>query len=97
MRGPEDMCPAVVRRPAPQKQPADLGFLSWGGVDSNHRRTDYESANREGADLQQLLNVLVRSIPMSISVPTHWHRFVYGLRPFCGFRMYADSASILLR
>jgi hypothetical protein len=34
----------------------------WGGLDSNQRPTDYESGNREGADLQEFLNVLVRGI-----------------------------------
>jgi hypothetical protein len=34
----------------------------WGGLDSNQRPTDYESENKEGADLQEFLNLLVRSI-----------------------------------
>jgi hypothetical protein len=34
----------------------------WGGEDSNLRPTDYESGNWEGADLRELLNVLVRRI-----------------------------------
>ena len=34
----------------------------WGGLDSNQRPTDYESANWEAADLQEFLNVLVRGI-----------------------------------
>jgi hypothetical protein len=40
----------------------DQWFLSWGGEDLNLRPTDYESANREGADLEEFLNLLVRSI-----------------------------------
>jgi hypothetical protein len=34
----------------------------WGGEDSNLRPTDYESGNKEGADLQEFLNLLVKSI-----------------------------------
>ena len=40
-----------------------LRVSEWGGLDSNQRPTDYESGNREGADLQEFLNLLVRSIP----------------------------------
>jgi hypothetical protein len=40
-----------------------LGFYLWGGVDSNHRPADYEFATRQAADLQELLDLLVRSIP----------------------------------
>jgi hypothetical protein len=43
-------------------QPLDQRFRSWGGVDSNHRPTDYESGSWGGADLQEFLNILVRSI-----------------------------------
>jgi hypothetical protein len=50
---------AQVRRP---DQPFDQPFCPWGGLDSNQRPTDYESANREGADLEEFLNLLVRSI-----------------------------------
>jgi hypothetical protein len=43
-------------------QPRDLRLQTWGGQDSNLRPTDYESGSWEGADLQEFLNVLVRSI-----------------------------------
>ena len=39
-----------------------LRVSEWGGLDSNQRPTDYESGNREGADLQEFLNMLVRGI-----------------------------------
>jgi hypothetical protein len=45
------------------KSAPEQGVSSWGGVDSNHRPTDYESGTWEGADLQEFLNLLVRSIP----------------------------------
>jgi hypothetical protein len=46
-----------------QYQRLDQRFRLWGGVDSNHRPTDYESGSWQGADLQEFLNLLVRSIP----------------------------------
>ena len=42
--------------------PFDMRFCLWGGLDSNQRPTDYESASGEGADLQEFLNVLLRGI-----------------------------------
>jgi len=53
----------VIRFPSrDRKSPSDQGFSSWGGEDLNLRPTDYESGNWEGADLQEFLNLLVRSI-----------------------------------
>jgi hypothetical protein len=47
---------------APQRKwDPDLG-KQWGGEDSNLRPTDYESGNKEGADLQEFMNLLIRSI-----------------------------------
>jgi len=48
---------------AGREQAPDQRVSSWGGEDSNLRPTDYESAIWEGADLQELLELLVRSIP----------------------------------
>jgi hypothetical protein len=38
------------------------GQTRWGGEDSNLRAADYESGHAQGVDLQEFLNLLVRSI-----------------------------------
>jgi hypothetical protein len=40
----------------------DQGVSSWGGEDSNLRPTDYESGHAQALDLQEFLNLRVRSI-----------------------------------
>jgi hypothetical protein len=52
-----------------------------GGLDSNQRPTDYESGIWEGADLQEFLNLLVRSIPLASRLPS----LLTGLYAACGF------------
>jgi hypothetical protein len=37
----------------------DLGFWSWGGLDSNLRPTDYEAAAKESRYLQEWMKALV--------------------------------------
>jgi hypothetical protein len=46
----------------PAEKAPDQG-KQWGGEDLNLRPADYESGIWEGADLQEFLNLLVRSIP----------------------------------
>jgi hypothetical protein len=65
-------------------QSHDLRFQTWGGLDSNQRPADYESASWDGPDLQEFLNLLGQEHPLNISVATPFHPFVCGVRLSCG-------------
>jgi hypothetical protein len=62
----------------------DLRKHRWGGVDSNHRPTDYESAQAQLADLRKRFNLAsdVRLRLLGLAHP--FSRLLDVLRPVCG-------------